>query len=102
MAMVRFSPDKADYANVLDYDREAARYDTALGAGDVTGPAGRLTSPDRVLNHAAERIEELPHHGALAGPQVDRERWPGQGVAAAQGGQMGRGQVSDMDVVPHA
>jgi hypothetical protein len=29
MATVRFSPDKADYANVLDYDREAARYDTA-------------------------------------------------------------------------
>jgi hypothetical protein len=29
MAAVRLSPDKADHTNVLDYDREAARYDAA-------------------------------------------------------------------------
>jgi hypothetical protein len=29
MATVRFSPDKADRMNVLDYDREAAYYDAA-------------------------------------------------------------------------
>jgi len=29
MATVRFSSDKTDHANVLDYDREAARYDAA-------------------------------------------------------------------------
>jgi hypothetical protein len=29
MATMRFSPDKADHTNVLDYDREAARYDAA-------------------------------------------------------------------------
>jgi len=45
MATVRFSPDKADHANVLDYDGEAA------GVGDVTGLAGRLTGPDGVLDH---------------------------------------------------
>jgi hypothetical protein len=29
MATVRFSPDKADHPNALDYDREAARHDAA-------------------------------------------------------------------------
>jgi hypothetical protein len=29
MATVRLSPDKADHTNMLDYDREAARYDAA-------------------------------------------------------------------------
>lgn len=39
MGTVRISPDKTDHTIVLDYDREAARYDATRG-GDalVTGP----------------------------------------------------------------
>lgn len=39
MATVRLSPDKADHANVLDYDREAAHYD---GCRWLTAPRKAL------------------------------------------------------------
>jgi hypothetical protein len=77
MATVCFLPDKADHTNVLDYDREAARYDAACSmrvqapatspgqAEDFDRPLPHLNLPDLAGHRHRELIDDVHVPGDL-------------------------------------
>jgi SAM-dependent methyltransferase len=78
MATVRFSPDKADHTNVLDYDREAARYDATRGGDARADEAAGAIEP--LLAMAAGGLARIADVGCGTGIVTVRLLRPGRSV----------------------
>jgi len=110
MATVRISPDKTDHPDVLDYDREAARYDATRG-GDARADeaAGAIES---LLASSAGRVARVADIGCGTAIVTVRLLRPGRSVvgidrsagmaAIARGRLPGRIMLGDLTRLPLA
>jgi len=75
---MRFSPDKADHTNALDYDREAARYDATRGGDARADEAARAI--EALLAMAAGGVARIADVGCGTGIVTVRLLRPGRSV----------------------
>jgi ubiquinone/menaquinone biosynthesis C-methylase UbiE len=79
MATVRFSPDKADHMDVLDYDREAARYDATRG-GDARADEAAGAIEALLAMPAGDGVARIADVGCGTGIVTVRLLRPGRSV----------------------